>query len=420
MIAVARTFRKPWAAISLCCLGFILFCALVPFAKAQTAEHPNHPVHILDREEGFIAIVDEIDFRTPLAFERTLAEVPNVTALFLNSPGGSVHSALAIASRVKSLGIITAVPKESACMSACSLIFFAGQKRLAWGKLGVHQISSAGNQGNLVSGQFALADVIEAMSDYNVPSEVIAIMLRTPPEDMYVFSKEENLRFGFLSSASPKPPAQNQQTARRSVDLTDPATWRGKMITGRLLSNGKLWYASLNADGSAMFEFTSGQRSFGTYHVSNGRVCFKLGTNQDFTCRRPVKSTDGVRWYSDDGKFQSIIVGVDETKIAAIAPATNKSAEIWDYIRPGQCALIVASRSSIAEARAFVRANVSDRRYVKGFLSSNGWIAISIGTLRKGEVSSVMSDWKRSGRIPQDSFCSTGTKFTAVVDLGFN
>jgi hypothetical protein len=385
---------------------------------AQTAEHPNYPVVVVDQQDGVIAIIDDIDFRTPLAFERTLTEVPNASVLLLDSPGGGVHSALAIASRVRGLSLTTIILPKSSCLSACALVFLAGSKRLADGQLGVHQISSASGQDNLVGGQFALADVIEALDKYDAPRELIGLMLRTPPEDMYLLSSEEKQRFGFAGGQFP--PTNNSEVPRAYVDLANPETWRGKVITGELISSGKKWYAKLNQDGTTTFQFASGKRSDGRYHVTKEAVCFKLDLGQSYSCRRPVRGSDGIRWYDEQGNFHSVIVSVNDKDFGAISEQQGVPASVSDYIKPGDCALIVASRPTISAAREYVRSNIRDRRYLKAFRSENGWVAISIGTLKPQEVDPIMSEWKASGRIPQDSYCSTGSNYISAVDLQLN
>lgn len=393
-----------------------LFALLLPsLGASQTAEHPNYPVLVLDRDDGIIAIVDEFDFRTPLAFEKTLAEVPHASVLMLNSPGGLVHSALSIATRVRGLGLTTVILDDNACMSACALVFFAGTKRLAWGALGVHQISSSSGRGDMVGGQFALADVIEAMNEYGVPSEVIGLMLRTPPEEMYIFSNAENRRHGFLTENEPT--VADLGNSERTVEMTNPKTWRGKVITGKLMSNGANWYALLNPDGSTTFQFSSGKRSSGRYYLTDREVCFQLTTSQDYACRRPVSGPEGVRWYDEDGDFQSVIVRVDDTNFATVRLDEGKAVDISDHIAPGECALVVASRPTVAEARQYVLANVSDRRFLKAFQAKNGWIAITIGTLKPDEVDPVLAEWKAAGRIPHDSYCSTGANYEKAVSL---
>jgi len=273
------------AGIGVICLLFLQFWASL--ASAQSAEYPNYPVIVVDQGDGIIAIAGEIDFRTPLAFERTLSEVPNASVLILDSPGGAVHGALAIASRVRGLGMTTVILSENKCFSACALVFFAGANRWAFGELGVHQISPSNGRGDMVGGQFALADVIEALNEYDVPSEVISVMLRTPPDGMYVFSSSENRRFGFLDAAEPQ--TNSPAVSSWAVDLANPVTWRGKTVTGQLVASGKKWYASLNKDGTTTFRFTSGRISTGRYYISEGEVCFQLDGNPEFSCRRPVR-----------------------------------------------------------------------------------------------------------------------------------
>ncbi|MCY1552851.1 hypothetical protein D9M68_892760 [compost metagenome] len=87
------------------------------------------------------------------------------------------------------LGLATWVPQEVGCYSACSFIFFAGSERLAEGKLGVHQVW--GEEVDASSAQTVVSDILEAFSDFGVRQEVTSAMLRTRPEDMYVFSETE-------------------------------------------------------------------------------------------------------------------------------------------------------------------------------------------------------------------------------------
>ena len=539
-----RVIRRLESSVFVIVALFFNWCFPVP-AKSQTAEYPNYPVLVVDRAEGIISIVDEIDFRTPLAFERTLSDIPNASVLILDSPGGAVHSALSIAARVRSLGLTTVILDESDCFSACALIFFAGTERFARGALGLHQIRSAGGQGDMIGGQFALADVIDALNDFEVPPEVISLMLRTPPDEMYILSRDELIAFGLdgegqdsLASGQNDLVSENEiirpsdsidtskaarvdhlldpsafeynashilietranadylvsqleagadfdQLARRwstgpsgpfggnlgwfgigvmvapfenalvklrvgeysqpirtqfgwhvvvlnavrrveslpnvEVDLTNPGTWRGKVITGQLVSNGKRWYASLNTNGTTTFQFSSGQRSTGQYYVTETEVCFKLEPNPQYACRRPVPGEGGIRWYDENGDYQSVILSVDETNFAKTSPQENMKASVAEYIKPGECALIVASRPTIAEAREYVLVNVSDKRFLQAFRSRNGWIAISVGTLKTDEVERVLSSWKATGRIPLDSYCSTGANYEAVVNLNLN
>lgn len=127
-------------------------------------------------------------------FEAALAARPGARILLLNSPGGYVDNALAVAHEVRRRGMTTLVDKGMGCYSACSYIFFAGLPRQAIGELGVHQISA--EVADLVLAQTTLSDVLDALDQFGVQQVVITRMLRTPPEDMYVFSPAEITELG--------------------------------------------------------------------------------------------------------------------------------------------------------------------------------------------------------------------------------
>jgi hypothetical protein len=140
-------------------------------------------------EPDLIVLNADITNTTPSEFDRALEVRPRARTLVLNSPGGDVDSALAMAREVHRLGLTTYVPDRMGCYSACAYVFFAGRDRWAAGELGVHQIYT--EVADLVLAQTTLGDVIDALVDFGVHQPVISHMLRTPPDDMYVFSARE-------------------------------------------------------------------------------------------------------------------------------------------------------------------------------------------------------------------------------------
>jgi hypothetical protein len=404
-----------------------LFLACIPvWVYGQSAENPNYPVVVVDRDAGVVAIVDEINFRLPLAFERVLEVVPNVRTLLLHSPGGEIHAALAVASRVRSLGLTTRIDRNSGCYSACSMIFFAGTSREVEGELGVHQISS--ETGNLVSGQFALADIFEVLASFDVPTEVIGIMLRTPPEDMYVFSAEEISRYGLRGDALRGDPSMSGSPRPRQpirgdipepvIDYLDPATWHDTTVTGELISSGGLWYSELRADGSTTFQSASGRVVEGRYRIRGRSVCYDYQDASEEVCRTPIAADGRIRWVDDAGDASSYIINVEpQAPISQTGDSTTASSDVIEAIGPGRCALIVAARRTVEEARDYVLSNITDQRFIQGYLTDSGWIAISIGTLGADESRAVMNELKTSQRIPEDSYCSQGRTLQALVDI---
>lgn len=148
-------------------------------------------------QPDLIVLNADITDQTPTEFDRALAARPEVRIVALNSPGGSVDSALKMADEIHKRGLTTFVPRDMGCYSACAYVFFAGIDRQAEGELGVHQISS--EIADLVLAQTTLGDVLDAMQSFGVHQQVISHMLRTPPDDMYVFSPAELIEFGITS-----------------------------------------------------------------------------------------------------------------------------------------------------------------------------------------------------------------------------
>lgn len=78
------------------------------------------------------------------------------------------------------------------------------------------------------------------------------------------------------------------------------------------------------------------------------------------------------------------------------------------------CALIVASRPSLAEAHQFRYEN-PQLPIEAIFQSSNGWLAISTGILEKWRAPSVLAELKAKAYIPQDSYCSDGEAYLEAL-----
>lgn len=132
--------------------------------------------------------------RTPLHFRRALKKYPDTNTLIINSPGGLIYSGLLIAEEVHDRGMATVIPEGRECSSACALIFFAGTARMAAGRLGVHQITT--DTPGETNTPETVADIREALQRYQIPPEVLAIMLRTPPDQIHYFSADEMKKYG--------------------------------------------------------------------------------------------------------------------------------------------------------------------------------------------------------------------------------
>lgn len=171
------------------------FCFLVSPLEAVA------DVTLLD--DRTIRVTGEFDARLVGEFRAAVARAPNVRTVELHSPGGRVYSGLEIARIIYDLRLNTWITADSECYSACSIAFLAGELRLADGRLGVHQVSGM-NDDSLT--QSVISDVFDSLRQFGAPDALVSRMLRTPPEDIYVFSASEleelgiNRRSGDVSS----------------------------------------------------------------------------------------------------------------------------------------------------------------------------------------------------------------------------
>lgn len=79
-----------------------------------------------------------------------------------------------------------------------------------------------------------------------------------------------------------------------------------------------------------------------------------------------------------------------------------------------QCAVIIASRQTMAEVIDYVKTHQINPKKVTVYPSDNGWLAISVGLISDRQI---LTAWKKKGNIPADSFCSSGEKFLRGVPL---
>lgn len=82
-----------------------------------------------------------------------------------------------------------------------------------------------------------------------------------------------------------------------------------------------------------------------------------------------------------------------------------------------ECEVIVASRQNLDEVRTYLAENDLDTNSVRIYPSQNGWFAIGVAIIDKATANPTLRLWKKQGKIPKDSFCTTGEKFGNVVSL---
>lgn len=119
----------------------------------------------------------------------------DIDTIVLSSPGGALFEGLTIAGMIFDKELTTYVPKTGRCASACAFMFFAGNKRQATGRLGVHQFYSNSDDesakiANVEYGsQFTVSEIIGYLNEFETPPFVFEKMFAQ--KQMYFFSDDE-------------------------------------------------------------------------------------------------------------------------------------------------------------------------------------------------------------------------------------
>jgi hypothetical protein len=163
---------------------------------------------------------------TPGTADRFKAEIDKrsdyVKTVVLNSPGGSVQDALAIARLIRDKGLDTEVDAKGLCASSCPLVFAGGVRRIAekGAAIGVHQVfaitpvnapSALKRDDGFAEAQRVSAECQRHLVAMGVDPRVWIHAMETPPERMFYFTPEELVSLKLASGAA-SPPAAAKRT----------------------------------------------------------------------------------------------------------------------------------------------------------------------------------------------------------------
>ena len=132
------------------------------------------------------------------ALASVLKQEPRVRTVRLESPGGSIQSALAVATIMRDHGMDTYVGRS--CMSACTLAYLGGHQRSLGpaARLGFHQASAAGVAPDRLDPMLR-----QAYAQSGVPPGFIDHVLRTPPDSIWFPDRDELKAAGFITGPVP-------------------------------------------------------------------------------------------------------------------------------------------------------------------------------------------------------------------------
>lgn len=157
---------------------------------------------------GVLAAEGSID---PGSAARFAAEIEArgeyVKTVSLNSPGGALDDAMAMAKLVRGKGIATEVADGAICASSCPLFFAGGLTRTAGPKaaVGVHQFYAASQTPTapaqaMSDAQATTARISRHLIDMGIDPALWLHALDTPPQALYYFSSEEMAKYRLVTA----------------------------------------------------------------------------------------------------------------------------------------------------------------------------------------------------------------------------
>lgn len=169
----------------------------------------RRPVRFELKANGVMSAEGTIDIGASKRLEAELAARGEyVTTLSLNSPGGSLEDAMAMARMVRERGLMTEIADGALCASSCPLLFAGGVERRAGDKaaVGLHQFYSATdltktNAAQAMSdAQATAARISRYLAEMGVDPSLWLHALDTPPQALYYLTTQEMKTYRLVTS----------------------------------------------------------------------------------------------------------------------------------------------------------------------------------------------------------------------------
>ncbi len=167
----------------------------------------REPMRFILQPGGMLEAIGSID---PGAAQRLAEEVElrgeYIRRVALNSPGGSLEDAMAMARLVREKGFATEVEDGALCASSCPLILAGGATRMVGekGAVGLHQFY-ASNQPDtapaqaMADAQITTARISRLLIELGVDPALWLHALDTPPRALYYLSAEEMAKYRLVT-----------------------------------------------------------------------------------------------------------------------------------------------------------------------------------------------------------------------------
>ncbi len=169
-----------------------LFLAVLLGLNTVTSSGVSYAANVVTEAEmgrGIVALSGEIVPGDALSLRQAISDAVgrglHISAIRLNSVGGSVRESVGILRIVRAAGLTTVVGRSDTCASSCFLIFAAGKSKIVYPKarIGVHAASDELNWKTARSLRGTRA-VIRIAQRLRVPLAIRNKILKTPPTEM--------------------------------------------------------------------------------------------------------------------------------------------------------------------------------------------------------------------------------------------
>lgn len=169
----------------------------------------RNPMRFVLQPGGVMLAEGSIDQGASARLARELEERGEyVRRMTINSPGGSLDDAIAMAKLVRERGIDTEVPDGALCASSCPLLLAGGVRRVAGEKaaIGVHQFYAVSAKPldpaqAMADAQMTTARISRHLKEMGVDPQMWIYALDTPPRSLYYFSREQLADYALVTGA---------------------------------------------------------------------------------------------------------------------------------------------------------------------------------------------------------------------------
>jgi len=164
--------------------------------------------------DGVLIAQGSIEPGTAAKFKAELQALGGIVkAVSLNSPGGSLNEAMAMARQVRDRGLKTQVADGAVCASSCPLLFAGGVERVAGTRaaIGVHQFYTQpvpglrGSIDAMSDAQITTARISRHLAEMGIDPAAWLHALDTPPTSLYYFSSSELAEYRFTTGHRASP-----------------------------------------------------------------------------------------------------------------------------------------------------------------------------------------------------------------------